>query len=266
MRILVTGAAGSIGTVLVSGLTDRGHDVFGLDRSAATDGYGERWYTVDATDPDAVDAVFTDLDRSGGVDAVVHLAGIPDEASLTDELDSHVVSTAALLDAMVGHGVSRIVYASSNHAVGRTPRSDRLTVDVRPRPDTFYGVATVAAEALLSLYVDRHGIDAVSLRIGSFLPQPETTRGLSTWLSHDDAVRMVHAAVTTPDPGYAVVYGVSANTRGWWDLEPGRALGYDPQDDAEEYADRVPARDEDEVEAAHVGGPLVTERFYRPAL
>jgi len=266
VRILVTGAAGSIGTVLVSGLTDRGHDVFGLDRSAATDGYGERWYTVDATDPDAVDAVFTDLDRSGGVDAVVHLAGIPDEASLTDELDSHVVSTAALLDAMVGHGVSRIVYASSNHAVGRTPRSDRLTVDVRPRPDTFYGVAKVAAEALLSLYVDRHGIDAVSLRIGSFLPQPETTRGLSTWLSHDDAVRMVHAAVTTPDPGYAVVYGVSANTRGWWDLEPGRALGYDPQDDAEEYADRVPARDEDEVEAAHVGGPLVTERFYRPAL
>ena len=266
MRTLVTGAAGSIGTVLVSGLTDRGHDVFGLDRSAAPDGYGDRWYTVDVTDTDAVDAVFTDLDRSGGVDGVVHLAGIPDEASLTEELESHVVSTAALLDAMVAHGVSRIVYASSNHAVGRTPRSELLTTDVRPRPDTFYGVAKVAAEALLSLYADRHGIDAVALRIGSFLAQPETRRGLSTWLSHDDAVRMVHAALTAPDPGFAVIYGVSANTRGWWDLGPGRVLGYDPQDDAEEYADRITEGAEDEVEAGHVGGPFVSERFYRPAL
>jgi uronate dehydrogenase len=267
VRTLVTGAAGSIGTVLVSGLTDRGHDVFGLDRSTAPSGYGDRWYTVDVTDGDAVDAVFADLDRTGGLDAVVHLAGIPDEASLTEELHSHVVSTATLLDAMVARGVSRIVYASSNHAVGRTPRSELLTTDVRPRPDTFYGVAKVAAEALLSLYVDRHGIDAVATRIGSFLPQPETVRGLSTWLSHDDAVRMFEACLTTPDPGYAVIYGVSANTRGWWDLDPGRRLGYHPQDDAERFADQVapdPARDE--VEGAHVGGPFATEEFHRPAL
>jgi uronate dehydrogenase len=266
VRILVTGAAGSIGTVLLPGLTARGHEVVGLDRSTAPDGSDTAWYAVDCTDPDAVEAVFADLGRSGGVEAVVHLAGIPTEASLTDELDSHVVSTAALLDAMVRHGVDRIVYASSNHAVGRTPRSDLLTTDVRPRPDTFYGVAKVAAEALLSLYVDRHGIDAVALRIGSFLPQPETRRGLSTWLSHDDAVRMVDAAVTAPAPGFAVVYGISANSRGWWDLEPGRALGYRPEDDAEAFAADLPDRPEDEVEAGHVGGPFVTEQFYRPAL
>jgi uronate dehydrogenase len=266
VRVLVTGAAGSIGTILLPGLTARGHEVVGLDRSTAPDGSDTAWYAVDCTDPDAVEAVFADLARSGGVEAVVHLAGIPTEASLTDELDSHVVSTAALLDAMVRHGVDRIVYASSNHAVGRTPRTDLLTTDVRPRPDTFYGVAKVAAEALLSLYVDRHGIDAVALRIGSFLAQPETKRGLSTWLSHDDAVRMVDAALTAPAPGYAVVYGISANSRAWWDLEPGRALGYHPEDDAEAYAAEIPDRPEDDVEAGHVGGPFVTEKFYRPAL
>ncbi|HEX5985209.1 MAG TPA: NAD(P)-dependent oxidoreductase [Nocardioides sp.] len=266
MRVLVTGAAGSIGTILLPGLTARGHEVIGLDRSTAPDGSDTAWYAVDCTDPDAVEAVFVDLARSGGIEAVVHLAGIPTEASLTEELDSHVVSTAALLDAMVRHGVDRIVYASSNHAVGRTPRTDLLTTDVRPRPDTFYGVAKVAAEALLSLYVDRHGIDAVALRIGSFLPQPETRRGLSTWLSHDDAVRMVDAALTAPAPGFAVVYGISANSRAWWDLEPGRALGYHPEDDAEAYAGEIPERREDDVEAGHVGGPFVTEKFYRPAL
>ena len=266
MRVLVTGAAGSIGTILLPGLTARGHEVIGLDRSTAPDGSDTAWYAVDCTDPDAVEAVFVDLARSGGIEAVVHLAGIPTEASLTEELDSHVVSTAALLDAMVRHGVDRIVYASSNHAVGRTPRTDLLTTDVRPRPDTFYGVAKVAAEALLSLYVDRHGIDAVALRIGSFLPQPETRRGLSTWLSHDDAVRMVDAALTAPAPGFAVVYGISANSRAWWDLEPGRALGYHPEDDAEAYAGEIPERRGDDVEAGHVGGPFVTEKFYRPAL
>jgi uronate dehydrogenase len=125
----------------------------------------------------------------------------------------------------------------------------------------------VAAEALLSLYVDRYGIDAVSTRIGSFLQQPESVRGLSTWLSHDDAVRMFDAALTAPDPGFAVLYGVSANTRGWWDLEPGRALGYDPQDDAEAFADQITAdAAQDAAEGAHVGGPYATDRFNRPAL
>ena len=94
---------------------------------------------------------------------------------------------------------------------------------------------------MLSLYADRYGIDAVACRIGSFLPVPETTRNLSTWLSHDDCVRMVEAALTATAPGFAVLYGISANTRAWWDLEPGRALGYHPQDDAEEFADRVSA-------------------------
>jgi uronate dehydrogenase len=117
------------------------------------------------------------------VDAVVHLASIPTEAPLPRILESHVVTTAALLDAMVEHGVPRIVYASSNHAVGHTPRSARLGTDARPRPDTFYGVGKVAAEAVLSLYADRYGIDAVAARIGSFLPHPETRRHLSTWLS-----------------------------------------------------------------------------------
>jgi uronate dehydrogenase len=270
MRVLVTGAAGSIGTVVCSGLVDRGHDVVGLDLVPEIEGFTGAWISADCTDPDAVDAAFRTATGGGSLEAVVHLAGQPTEGSLPVELASHVTTTAALLDAMVAHSVPRIVYASSNHAVGRTPRTDLLPVGVRPRPDTFYGVAKVAAEALLSLYADRHGIDAVAARIGSFLAQPETPRALATWLSHDDAVRMFEACLTTPDPGFAVLYGVSANTRGWWDLQPGRALGYHPEDDAERYAEQVLAagHDEDQVaaEAAFVGGPYATAALVRPAL
>ncbi|WP_114422289.1 NAD-dependent epimerase/dehydratase family protein [Nocardioides houyundeii] len=262
MRVLVTGAAGSIGQVVTAGLGALGHEVVGLDLAPAPEGVDLAWHVVDCTDPDAVDEAF----EAQPLDAVVHLAGYPDELDLPGSLASHVITTAALLDAMLAHRVGRIVYASSNHAVGRTPRRDLVGTDARPRPDTFYGVGKVAAEAVLSLYADRYGIDAVACRIGSFLPRPETVRNLSTWLSHDDCVRMVEAALTTPAPGFGVLYGISANTDAWWDLEPGRALGYQPQDDAASYADDIAPRPEDEAEAAHVGGPFAGETFYRPAL
>jgi len=262
MRVLVTGAAGSIGRVVTTGLAAGGHDLV-----PPPDGTPFAWHEADCSDADAVEAVFAALSTGGRLDAVVHLAGIPDEASLPDELTSHVVTTAALLDAMVAHDVPRIVYASSNHAVGRTPRADGvLTEQVLPRADTYYGVAKVAAEALLRLFSDRHGIDAVACRIGSFLEEPASVRALSTWLSPADCVRMVEAALTTPAPGYAVLYGISANTRAWWDLEPGRRLGYEPQDDAEAHADRVEPGPHDDAEAEHVGGPFATAQFHRPAL
>ena len=266
MRILVTGAAGSIGRVVTLGLCDRDHEVVGLDLVPEPEGFTGNWHTVDCADADAVDAVF-DEER---VDGVVHLAGHPGEAALPASLTSHVLTTAALLDACVAHRVSRFVYASSNHAVGRTTRASLadgvLSDDALPRPDTFYGVGKVAAEALMRLYVDRHGLDAVACRIGSFLDEPGSLRALSTWLSPDDCVRMVEAALTAPAPGFAVLYGISNNTRAWWDLEPGRRLGYQPLDDAEAYAGRVAAAGSDEAEAAHVGGPFAGEEFYRPAL
>lgn len=271
MRVLVTGAAGSIGRVVVAGLTAAGHDVVGLDLSPAPAGEDLPWHTADCADPDAVAAVFAAQAEAGApLAAVVHLAGNPGEGSLAESLTSHTVTTAALLDAMVAHQVDRIVYASSNHAVGATPRGDAgpdglVGVGTRPRPDTFYGTAKVAAEAVLSLYADRYAVDAVACRIGSFLDQPTTVRHLATWLSPDDCVRMVDAALTATAPGFAVLYGISANTRAWWDLEPGRALGYQPVDDAETFAAQVDDRPEDEVEAARVGGPFATEEFWRPA-
>jgi uronate dehydrogenase len=264
VRVLLTGSEGSIGRVVGPGLRDLGHEVVGLDLADGAD------HVADCTDPAAVARVVAEV----APDGVVHLAGIPTESSLPDALTSHVVSTGALLEAMVASDVRRIVYASSNHAVGRTAHLDphdrevALGVDVRPRPDTFYGVAKVGAEALLSLYADRYGLDAVSCRIGSFLDRPASRRALSTWLSPGDAVRMFAAALTAPDPGFAVLYGISANTRAWWDLEPGRALGYHPQDDAEAFAAEVeaaPATPDDAAEAAYVGGPYATERFARPA-
>lgn len=246
MRVVVTGAAGRIGRAVHAGLTARGHDVVGLDQADAAG-----VTRLDASDTLAMTPLFE------ACDAVVHLAGFAGEGSFETAVHSHIRTTHAVLEAMRIAGVPRIVYASSAHAVGFAPSGSELSIDTRPRPDTFYGVAKVAAEALCSLYADRYDIAAACLRIGAFLERPTSRRHLAIWLSPGDAVRLVDACLTAPDLSYAVVYGVSANTRAWWDLEPGRKLGYHPEDDAETYAPDVlsqPETEHDRFGARHAGG------------
>ncbi len=132
-----------------------------------------------------------------------------------------------------------------------------MPVDTRIRPDTLYGFGKAAAEALCSLYHDRYGMAIACLRIGTFRERPQSRRELGSWLSVGDGIRLVDACLRSPDLGFAIVYGVSANTRRWWDLEPARALGYEPRDDAERWADEIeatPATEDDELDARYLGG------------
>lgn len=261
MKVLLAGAAGRIGQVLCKGLADCGHTMIGLDK-VAVDSRHTRWHQVDCRDAAALRSIF-EMEQP---EAVIHLAGHPGETSLPAALESHAITTAAVLEASVAQGVRRFVYASSNHAVGYWPRTEVLPVDAPHRPDTFYGVSKVTAEALLSLYADRYDLSTIACRIGSFRSEPDTRRALSTWLSHADCVRMFDACLTASTTGFVVIYGISANRRAWWDLDAGRALGYLPQDDAEVFADRLPARpDDDDAEAMRVGGLFATERVGRPA-
>ena len=232
----------------MAGLVSAGHDVRGVDVVAA----GDDVIVADlASDADVLAHLMD------GADAVVHLAAIAAETDLGTAVDSHIGLTHRVLEAAVTHRVPRVVYASSNHAVGFTPRTPMLAVDARVRPDSFYGFGKAACEALCSLYHDRHGLSVACLRIGSFRDQPTTRRHLSTWLSPGDTIRLVDACMRAPDLGFAIVYGISANTRAWWDLTSARSLGYDPCDDAEHWAAEIestPPSDVDHQDGRHVGG------------
>lgn len=141
-------------------------------------------------------------------------------------------------------GCERIVFASSNHATGFYPVEQVVSPSDPVRPDSYYGVSKVFGAALGSLYHDKFGLRVACLRIGGARPKPVDERDLSIWLSPGDLGRLVRACLTSPVLGFAIVYGASRNTRGWWDLEAGRRLGYEPQDDAEAHADdvaRIPA-------------------------
>ncbi|SDC07277.1 uronate dehydrogenase [Geodermatophilus telluris] len=232
--VLLTGAAGRIGTVLRQGLPERGWPVRSLDVVELPEPRpGEETVVADVTDLAAVTAA------TEGAAAVVHLAGVSGESTWAAVSHANIQGTWTVLEAARHSGVRRVVLASSNHATGFTgrPASGPLGEHDGPsRPDTHYGVSKVAVEALGSLYADRYGLDVVCLRIGTQAPEPPTTRALATWLSPRDAVALVDAALRAPSPGFRVVWGVSANTRGWWDLTAARELGYEPQDDAEPFA------------------------------
>jgi uronate dehydrogenase len=228
MRLLLTGAAGSIGSALLDRLPGYGWELRAFDRQPVADGV-----VGDITSP-------ADLDSAlDGVGAIVHLAGQANEAPWPVIRDANIEGTFQLFEAARRAGVRRVVYASSNHAVGFTPVGTEQPADLPPRPDTLYGVSKVFGEALGRYYAERYRMQVACLRIGTFRDRPSHARSLATWLSPDDAARLVNACLRAPELTYAIVWGISNNTRRMWSLDAGRALGYHPQDDAERYADEV---------------------------
>ncbi|MER8000508.1 NAD(P)-dependent oxidoreductase [Streptomyces sp. NPDC095613] len=256
--VLLTGAAGGVGTLMRDLLPAYGYELRLFD-VAPVDG-----------EPDAITADLADKEALReavrGVDAIIHLAGISLEASFDKILRANIEGTYNLYEAAREEGVRRTVFASSNHAVGFTPRPQGddplIPVDTPRRPDTYYGLSKCFGEDLAQLYWDLHGLETVSVRIGSCFPEPTTVRMLSVWMSPEDGARLFHAALTAENVGHTVVYGSSANTRLWWDLSSARALGYEPRDDSEVYAAKLVAEqgelDPGNPEHAHLGGAFTT--------
>ena len=195
--ILITGAAGSIGTMLRSRLAGQGRVLRLLDVAPLPGGAGpgEESVTASVTDMAAMTAA------CAGADAIIHLGGIPSEAAWAPVLDININGTYTVFEAARRTGVPRVVFASSNHAVGFAPReSFPVPDDAPPAPDTYYGVSKAAGEALAALYASRYGLDAICVRILSCFERPLTARMLSTWLSPDDAGRLFEACLPRPPP------------------------------------------------------------------
>ncbi|MDQ2816338.1 MAG: NAD(P)-dependent oxidoreductase [Actinomycetota bacterium] len=233
--IVITGAAGLIGSMLRPRLARPGRTLRLLDIAPLAAGPGEEAIQASVTDLAAMTAACS------GADAVIHLAGIPGEASWPRILDLNINGGYVTFEAARRAGTPRVIFASSNHAVGFSPREDFPVPDYAfPAPDTFYGVSKVATEGLAAMYHYRYGLDAICVRILSCFPRPANPRMLSSWLSPNDAGRLFEACLTVARPGFRVVFGVSANTRGGWvSLDEARALGYEPADDAEAYAAEI---------------------------
>ena len=255
-RILLTGAAGGLGTALRSRLPAN-CDVLRLSDKLAfgEPGAGEEIVLADLADAAAVDKAVA------GCDAIVHLGGISVEAPFESILQANILGLYHLYDAARRHGVKRVVFASSNHVTGFYKQCETITADHPPRPDGFYGLSKAYGEDLARLYFDRHGIETACVRIGSSFPEPRDRRMLATWLSFDDLHRLISACLSTPVLGHSIVFGMSDNAVTWWDNRRARHIGYVPQDSSDVFRDAVFARtaapDLNDPVAIYQGGGFV---------
>jgi uronate dehydrogenase len=257
-RLLLTGAAGGLGRELRRRLPARCEvlrvsDVAELGAAAPA----EELMPADLADADAVLAL---LD---GVDAVVHMGGVSTEQPWEAILPANIVGAYNLYEAARKKGVRRVVFASSNHVTGFYRQDEVIPAGAPPRPDGLYGLSKAFGEDLAQLYFDRHGIETVSLRIGSSFAAPRDRRMLHTWMSFDDMERLVVAALTARDVGHSIICGVSANPRVWWDNAPAAHIGYVPQDSSAPWAAEIergtPPGDATDPAVIYQGGAFVRQ-------
>jgi nucleoside-diphosphate-sugar epimerase len=243
-RVLVTGADGLVGGIVMNRLHDR-YDLRPLTHEE-----------VDIADAAALRA------HVEGIDAVVHLAAAAAVDSTWETvLPANVVGVRNVYEAARAAGVGLVVFASSNHAVGMYQRDGSLWTDdpARPRridaddpvrPASLYGASKAWGEALGRFYAETTELRVICLRIGwvtedDRVPNsgPDATlderRARGMWLSHADCASLVAAALDAPGVvRWGIVYGVSNNPGRWFDLEAGRRLlGWEPRDSFEERLD-----------------------------
>ena len=229
----MTGAAGDIGTHLRRELAGKYRLRLSDIRPIAPLAHGETFTQGDIAKLEDM------LEATRGADAIVHLGGISGEGGWEAILETNIRGTYNVFEAARVNGVKRVVFATSNHAVGFYRRDETIDHRVYPRPDSRYGVSKVFGEAIGSLYADKHGLEVCNIRIGNVNPRPIDKRRLSIWISPRDIAQLVSIGIDHPDIRFEIVYGVSDNRRSWYDNANARRLGYRPQDDSETYAEEV---------------------------
>ena len=258
--IVVTGASGGIGTRLRKLLPGIYPNIRWSDLAPPRDLAAHETFVK--ADLAVLSEVETAID---GAQGIVHLGGFSVEGPWETILNANIIGCYNLFEAARRGGVERIVFASSNHAVGFYPRQRRIGVEAPVRPDSRYGVSKAFGEALAALYAFKHGLRVTCLRIGNVADTPVDKRRLAIWLLPEDLVQLIRIGLEHPDIRYEIFYGASDNARGWWDNAAAFRFGYRPQGRAEDHAAaalaaeaRLPA---DPVGDWYQGGPFCSDEF-----
>lgn len=233
--VLVTGAAGRIGSVFA--------------RSFAATGYSLRLMIREGEDEkdlaqfgEVVRADLSDRYRLAeictGVDTVVHLAGDPSPSAVWDSLlENNIIGTYHIVAAALARGCKRFVYASSIHAVSGYSSDIQVKTTEPVNPGDLYGVSKCFGEALCRYVAEQEGMSAIAIRIGAFQPldaaqNPDSLGMMDAFISEQDMCQLLTRCIEVEGITYAVVHGLSDNRFKRLDISSTRdLLGYAPEDD-----------------------------------
>ncbi len=238
-RILITGAAGRLGTELRKGLAHLAVRVRISDRVEINDVQPHEEVVVcELGDYEAVMALTKD------VDVIVHFGGAPLEVDFETILESNIRGSYHIYEGARKNGVERVVYASSVHAIGYHEIQAQIDADAPVRPDSLYGVSKNFVESLSRLYWDKFGIESVCLRIFSSFPEPADRRMLWSWFSFADCVQYVERSLTAPRVSHTIAFGISDNRLKPVDDSKAGHIGFHAQDNTEAFRAAVEAKTE----------------------
>ena len=232
-RVLLTGAAGRIGSAFFAGAAERYR--FRLADRVIDDsrgGAGHEAVALDVADPEACRAA------CDGIDVVVHLAADPSpEADFYGSLlENNIKGTYNVFRSATDAGCRRVVFASSIHVVVGHPPEQVVEPDAPVRPLNMYGVSKCFGEAVAACFAHAEGLSSIAIRIGAYeapwIRESPTPDWLSAYISVRDMNQLLVRAIEAPNIDFAIVHGVSNNRVTRLDLTETRALlGYEPQDD-----------------------------------
>ena len=234
--VLITGAAGDVGTHLRRELHGRYKLRVSDIKPVKELRKDEKYVRGDVSKlPDMLRA-------TKGVDALVHLGAWPVEGDWPTILSSNIIGAYNAFEAARRNGVKRVVFATSNHAVGYYRRDETIDHLAQPRPDSRYGVSKAFGEALGALYAYKYGLQVLAIRIGNVNPEPVDKRRLAIWISPRDIAQLVSIGIDHPEIKFEIVYGISDNQRAWYDNSNAIRLGYRTLDRSEAYAAGILAK------------------------
>lgn len=247
MRVIITGAAGRIGSEIVKELSGT-HELCLIDRipvsscaSIIADLAQDRVRSF--RKPWSKSRLPRWMEVFENVDVVLHLAADPNHrASWQQVFPNNIKATWNVIEAAARHRVPRVVFASSNWAVKALeralapacylPEGPKIDSAALPSPLTPYGISKGFGELTGHTFVDEQRLASfVAVRIGSYRQVPPRDEGkCRLWIGTQDLRSLLRSCVEVAFEGFHVVYGVSAQPTIPYDLShTRRLLSWEPQ-------------------------------------
>jgi uronate dehydrogenase len=234
-RVLVTGAAGTIGKLVCEQLLARGHAVRGFDLNP------------NPAVPDFIQANLIDeaavKQAVAGIDTVIHLGAHPEDADFIHRLlEPNIIGMCQVFNAAREAGIRRMIFASTIQTVWGFPREQFIRVEDGTRVSNHYAMAKVWGEQMGEMYARVFNMEVINVRILWLVRSQahgqrllDSGQGVNVYFSHDDAKRFFERAVESSRPGPGECVTVFAGSKPLHkprvDMEPAREiLGYEPQD------------------------------------
>jgi UDP-glucose 4-epimerase len=238
VRIVVTGAAGTLGRVLLPRLKTAGHAVVAIDLLRGSEDV--EWHQADIRDPASVDRAVAKADVIVH-GAALHGIHLRDHAP-REFFDLNVTGTFNVWEAAIEHSVRGVVFSSTMGVYGDTrhPTADDEVVfldeEMPLRPGDVYGWSKVVGEELARYHARAHGVSAVALRYGMFVPEPFFRYG----------IRLLYGGVHEEDVADSVmsaIVAVAGGTVAYETFNVESALPFTPADSADLRGDPLTAVD-----------------------